>query len=90
VLVRNQLRGDDFGQLERSGQLERALAMGARVISIKHLQDAVVQKIDTHNSSFWAARSGSTVSGSSLRLMERQRLSMWLQHAYDELGRAQA
>ena len=90
VLVRNQLRGDDFGQLERSGQQERALAMGAKVISIKHLQDAVVQKIDAHNSSFWAAKSGSTVSGSSLRLMERQRLSMWLQHAYDELGRAQA
>jgi hypothetical protein len=90
VLVRNQLRGDDFGQLERSGQLERALVLGAKVISIKHLHDAVAQNIDANNSSFWAAKSGSTAGGSSLRLMERQRLSMWLQHAYDELGRAQA
>ncbi len=90
VLVRNQLRGDDFGLLERSGQLERALEMGAKVISIKHLADAVMQKIDANNSSFWAAKSATTVTGSSLRLMERQRLAMWLQHAYDELARADA
>ena len=30
VIVRNQLRGDDFGQLERSGQLERARSGWAR------------------------------------------------------------
>ena len=35
VLVRNQLRGDDFGQLERSGQLERALGLGARVVDMQ-------------------------------------------------------
>ncbi len=90
VLVRNQLRGDDFGMLERSGQLERAIGMGAKVISIKHLNDGVVQKIDANNSSFWAAKSASTVTGSSLRLMERQRLAMWLQHAYEELALADA
>ncbi len=90
VLVRNQLRGDDFGQLERSGQLERALALGAKVISIKHLQDAVAQKIDADNSSFWAAKSGASDNGTGLRLMERQRLSMWLQDAYAELVRAEA
>jgi len=90
VLVRNQLRGDDFGLLERSGQLERALDMGAKVISIKHLADAVMQKIDASNSSFWAAKTASTVTGSSLRLMERQRLAMWLQHAYEELAKADA
>ena len=28
VLVRNQLRGDDFSQLEQSGELERALGLG--------------------------------------------------------------
>ena len=90
VLVRNQLRGDDFGLLERSGQQERALEMGANVISIKHLADAVMQKIDASNSSFWAAKTASTVTGSSLRLMERQRLAMWLQHAYEELAKADA
>jgi hypothetical protein len=90
VLVLNQLRGDDFGQLERSGQLERARGLGAKVISIKHLHDAVVQKIDAHNSSFWAAKSDASNGDASLRLMERQRLAMWLQHAYEELAKAEA
>jgi hypothetical protein len=88
VLVRNQLRGDDFSQLEKSGQLERALALGAKVISVKHLHDAVVQKIDANNTSFWAAKNGNDVTG--LGLMERQRLKMWLQNAYGELARAEA
>ena len=46
VIVRNQLRGDDFGQLDRSGQLERARGLGAKVMDLKKLQDAVVQKRD--------------------------------------------
>ncbi|MCF8167275.1 MAG: mobilization protein [Rhodoferax sp.] len=89
VLVRNQLRGEDFGQLERSGQMERATALGARVISIKHLHDTVMQKIDATDSSFWAARTG-TAAGASLRLMERQRLNIWMDHAYAQLDNAQA
>ena len=63
VIVRNQLRGDDFGQLDRSGQLERARGLGAKVMDLKKLQDAVVQKIDSRNASFWAARHGSEGSG---------------------------
>jgi hypothetical protein len=90
VLVRNQLRGDDFSQLEKSGQLERALATGAKVVSLKRLHDAVVQKIDAHNSSFWAAKNTSPVDGPGLGLMERQRLKTWLAHAYSELAAAQA
>lgn len=88
VLVRNQLRGDDFGQLEKSGQQDRALALGAKVISVKHLHDSVAQKIDANNASFWAARNGGDAS--ALGLMERQRLKTWLQHAYAELARADA
>jgi hypothetical protein len=90
VLVRNQLRGDDFSILEKSGQLERAQAMGAKVISLKHLQDAVVQKLDAHNASFWAARNASGAEGPGLGLMERQRLKMWMAHAYGELAAAGA
>jgi hypothetical protein len=88
VLVLNQLRGDDFGQLERSGQLERALALGAKVITIKHLHDAVVQKIDANNISFWAAKTDILGGDASLRLIDRQRLFMWLQHAFEELATA--
>ena len=90
VLVRNQLRGDDFSQLERSGQLERAAGLGARVIDIKRLHDTVVQKIDARNASFWDARNSSGIDGPGLGLMERQRLKMWLAHAYAELAKAGA
>lgn len=88
VLVLNQLRGGDFTQLEKSGQIERAKALGAKVITIKRLHESVVQKIDTHNASFWAARNPSAHSEASLGLMERQRLKMWLNHAYSELEKA--
>jgi hypothetical protein len=86
VVVRNQLRGDDFGQLEASGQLERARGLGARVMDLKKLQDAVVQKIDTRNASFWAARHGSGNDGAGLGLMERQRLKMWLNSSYGAIA----
>jgi hypothetical protein len=85
VLVRNQLRGDDFGQLERSGQLERARGLGARVVDVRRLHDAVVQKIDARNASFWAAKNAAAIDGPGLGLMERQRLKMWLSHAYAEI-----
>lgn len=89
VLVLNQLRGDDFGQLERSGEKERALALGARVVELKRLHEGTVQKIDASNSSFWAARNLSK-EGPGLGLMERQRLKLWMQHAYGQIERAVA
>jgi hypothetical protein len=90
VLVRNQLRGDDFSQLERSGQLDRARGLGARVIDIRRLHDNVVQKIDARNASFWAAKNNSAIDGPGLGLMERQRLKMWLSHAFSEIARVEA
>jgi hypothetical protein len=89
VLVCNELRGDDFGMLERSGQLERALGLGAKVIRLRRLHDAVVQKIDARNASFWSARHLTGLDGPGLGLMERQRLKMWLAHAYSELVKAE-
>ena len=89
VLVCNELRGDDFGQLERSGQLERASRLGARVVHLRRLHDAVVQKIDAGNASFWAARHVTGAEGPGLGLMERQRLKLWLNHAQAELAKAE-
>ena len=85
VLVRNQIRGNDFNQLDKSGEQTRALAFGAQVINLKHLHDSVVQKIDASNASFWAAKHSSGKEGPGLGLMERQRLKMWLNHAMAEL-----
>ena len=85
VLVLNQLRGDDFGQLERSGQLARAQALGARVMRLKHVQDAVLRKIDAAGSSFWAARQTAASDEPKLGVLERQRLKLWLAHVRAEL-----
>jgi hypothetical protein len=90
VLVLNQLRGEDFGQLERSGLLERAAGLGAQRITLKKLHDAVTTKIDARNCSFWSARQnggGLAGDGPGLGLMERQRLKLWLAHANSEIAR---
>jgi hypothetical protein len=89
VLVRNQLRGDDFSQLEKSGEQERAVGLGARIVDVRKLHDAIVQKIDATNSSFWAAKNLAGKESPGLGLMERQRLKLWLGHAYGEIERAQ-
>jgi hypothetical protein len=84
VLVRNELRGDEFGVLERSGEQERAQALGARVISIKRLQPGSMAKIDATSASFWSAASGER-DAVGLGLLERQRVRAWLRHAYAQI-----
>jgi hypothetical protein len=85
VLVLNEIRGDDFGILERSGEKKRALELDAKIISIKRLQDGAMRKIDAQSASFWAATNNGHKEPGSLGLMERQRVKTWLKHAYGEL-----
>ncbi len=84
VLVRNQIRGSDFAALEQSGEQARAIGMGAHVVSMKKLNEAVIHKIDNTSSSFWKAKSGEKDS-SGLGLMDRQRVKMWLRDLYREI-----
>ncbi len=83
VLVLNQVRGDDFDILENSGQKQRALDLGAKIMPLKHLHEPSMIKIDATSSSFWAA----TQSGieHELGLLERQRVKSWLKRAYQEI-----
>jgi hypothetical protein len=87
VIVQNQLRGEEFGILKQSGQLERAQGWGADVITVKRLQEATVTKIDANSRSFWAASQSDDKSGARLGLLERQRLRNWLKSAYEEIAR---
>ena len=87
VVVLNEVRGSDFGILEASGARARAEAGGARVITLRRLQDSTMQKIDAHNSSFWAASHRGAKDGSALGLLERQRVKNWLHSAYQEIAR---
>lgn len=87
VLVRNQVRGNDFSVLEQSGQQARALGLGARIVSVKKLHESAINKIDASSSSFWTAKSGE--GHAALGLMDRQRVKMWLRDVYrdlDEVG----
>lgn len=85
VLVRNQVRGNDFSVLEQSGQQARALDMGAKIVTLKKLHDGVIQKIDAGSSSFWKARNAQEPNSGGLGLMDRQRVKMWLRDIYAEL-----
>ncbi|MDD5267822.1 MAG: mobilization protein [Methylococcales bacterium] len=85
ILVENQLRDEHFKILELSGVKERALAFDAKVITIKRLHAPVMTKIDSNSYSFWAAKNKDTESLNALGLLERQRVKMWLNHAYKEI-----
>ena len=74
VLVLNEVRGDAFEILRQSGQRERAEVLGAKVISIRHLPDTTMSRIDAHSSSFWAATQNTDKAAGGLGLLERQRV----------------
>jgi len=86
VIVLNEVRGDRFEILEASGELARAEALGASVISLRRLPDTTMQKIDQHSVSFWAAVNHPDRAASGLGLLERQRVKVWLNRAYGEMG----
>jgi hypothetical protein len=94
VIVRNQLRGEDFDILDRSGLLERAATLQAQVITIKRLYEGAMTKIDAHSSSFWAAtqtdKKDPSAPNVGLGILERQRVRHWLKGAYEELERVKA
>ena len=75
------VRGDSFDQLEASGLLARAQAQGARVLRLRKLPDALLQKVDALGASFWAAQQPGT-----LGMLDRQRLKLWLSRTSDEIG----
>ena len=90
VVVLNEVRGSDFAILESSGALARAKELGAKVMTLRRLQDATMQKIDAHNTSFWAATNRGSKDGAALGILERQRVKYWLQKAYAELDQLNA
>jgi len=85
VLVQNQIRDDNFNILEFSGVKDRALDLNARVITLKRLHAPVMTKIDSNSYSFWAAKNKDPDTLYGLGLLERQRVKIWLNHAYKEI-----
>jgi hypothetical protein len=87
VIVLNQLRGDNFDIFYKSGEKERALQLQARFLSLKKLHETVLTKIDASSSSFWAAKNNDDPQVKVLGLLERQRVKIWLNNAYEQFDR---
>jgi len=82
VVVKDQGRGAEFSKIEASAALEKAIAVGAKTITLPALHEASMRKIDRQNASFWAAVHTKSEQD-SLGLLERQRVKSWLKKAYE-------
>jgi hypothetical protein len=85
VIVLNQLRGEHFDLFEKSAEKSQADALRAKVITVKRLNQEVISKIDAENASFWAAQQKGALNGHGLGILQRQRVKVWLQHAYGQI-----
>ncbi len=86
IVVQNQLRDESFNIFESSGVKEKALALNAKIFTLKRLHAPLMTKIDSNSYSFWAAKNKDSESSNALGLLERQRVKIWLNHAYQEIG----
>jgi hypothetical protein len=87
TLVLNQVRGADFRILDASGEKQRALSMGAGIVTLKRLHDTSMIKIDAGSMSFWAVANKTDGDTSGLTLLERQRVKVWLKDAFAEIAK---
>lgn len=83
VVVLNEVRGERFELLEASGLLERARSSGAQVLRLRRMPEGPLQKIDAEGASFWAALQPER---SPLKLLDRQRVKLWLQRTSADLA----
>lgn len=86
IIVLNQLRGDNFDIFEKSGEKQRAQDLNARFVNLRKLHDTVINKIDAGSTSFWAAKNRTDDSTNGLGILERQRVKVWLGHAYEQIA----
>ena len=82
IVVKNLGRGSDFSELENSAALKKALALGARVVTLGQLHETSMRKIDRQNASFWSAINNRNQNDDSLGMLERQRVKTWLKNSY--------
>ena len=87
TLVLNQVRGADFRILDGSGEKERALGMGASIITLKRLHQTSMIKIDAGSMSFWAVANKTEGDTGGLTVLERQRVKVWLKDAFAEIAK---
>jgi hypothetical protein len=86
-VVKNLGRGKDFALYERSATRATAERLGAAVMELPELHGPAMQKIDRSDASFWAAMNSPAQGPDTLTRMDRQRVKVWLNAAFDQLSR---
>jgi hypothetical protein len=86
-VVKNLGRGKDFSQFERSATRALAATLEATVLELPELHGPAMQNIDRFDASFWASVHNVTLGAGTFSRMDRQRIKVWLNAAYDQLAR---
>ena len=86
VIVENMGRGTDFSLFDRSPTRVLANELGAVTIRIPELHPPAMRKIDRCDASFWAAVHNPEFSPEVFTRMDRQRIKVWMQAAYDQFA----
>ncbi|NEX21107.1 mobilization protein [Thiorhodococcus mannitoliphagus] len=87
VIVRNYGRGKDFSAFAASAAQAKAAELGVHVIDLPELHAGSMRKIDHGNASLWAAAHN---KDAGLGLMDRQRVKVWINRAYQQFARVQS
>lgn len=85
-IVKNMGRGKDFSYFDASPTRAKADSLGATVVELAELNAGVMQKIDRHDASFWAAVHNPGFAGGSFSRMDRQRIRVWLESVFKDWG----
>lgn len=86
-IVKNLGRGSDFSLFDHSETRARAGRLGAAVLELPELHAPAMQKIDRLDTSFWSAMNVARTGPDAFSRMERQRIKVWLNGAYDQIAR---
>ena len=87
VIVANMGRGTDFSLFDKSPTRALAEELGAAFMDLPELHPPAMRKIDRSDASFWAAVHNPDVAPELFTRMDRQRIKVWMQAAYDRLAR---
>ena len=85
IVVRNYGRGQNFAELDALPILQDADQIS--MVDVPALHAPTLHKIDQLDFSFWAARNHKEAGAPHLKLMERQRVKVWLKKATQPLMR---
>ncbi len=70
---------------QAGSQRPPCVVIHAKIITLKCLHEPAIRKIDASSTSFWAAKNKSEAEAKGLGLLERQRVKLWLRHAYAQI-----